>query len=91
MRSTLRVVELSARQREILRRLVRGEARRLGYGVKYHDAPGYPNGPQDWPDLLRRLDTLMRLLQERPRFEGGLSWPADSSPSATSTARNAKT
>lgn len=90
-KSTRRPVELTARQRDTLRRLVRDEARRLGWGVKYHHDTNFPLGPQDWPDALRRLETLMHALQERPRFEGGLAWPGDSQQSATSTARTART
>lgn len=86
------IVELTADQRALLRRLVRDAARRMGYGTKYHDDPAFPLGPQDWPDALRKLHRVMRKLQEKQhRDAGGMSWPDGSPQSDTPTALNVRT
>lgn len=60
--STIRPIGLTRAQRGTLRRLIRDEARRQGYGRTYHDDRQYPGGPHDWPDPLRRLAAIWRRL-----------------------------
>lgn len=59
-RSTLRPLHLSRPQRQLVRRLLNEEARRLGYGATYHDYAGTPGGPDDWPLALRACASLLR-------------------------------
>lgn len=87
--STVRLIELTQAERALMRRLVRHYAAELGYGDRYHTDDGFPGGPRDWPEPLRRLNTLMRKLHEH-RHAGGIEWPDDSPPSATATAPAAK-
>jgi hypothetical protein len=89
-RPPIRVVELTLEERRLLRRLIRGYAQTLGYGAKFHDYDHLPGGPHDWPDQLRRANTLIRKLHEH-RYAGGLAWPEDgSSQPSTATAPTAK-
>lgn len=89
-RQPVRVVELTYEERALLRRLVRIHAFKLGYAKRFHDDHDFPGGPHDWPDALRRANTLIRKLHEH-RYAGGLAWPEDaSSPPSTPTARTAR-
>lgn len=59
---TTREVELTRPQRQLLRRIIREEARRMGYGTTYHDIGTYENGPNTWPPALTELGKVMRKL-----------------------------
>jgi hypothetical protein len=83
-RQPVRLVELTHEERGLLRRLIRDHASKLGYGLKYHDFDTCPGGPREWPEPLRRADTLIRKLHDH-RYVGGLAWPEPSS-SRVSTA-----
>lgn len=50
---------LTDKELATLRRLVRQEARRLGYSTEYFDDDTWPGSRHDWPPALRRLRTLM--------------------------------
>jgi hypothetical protein len=56
---------LSKKDRGTLRKILREEARKLGYGPNgYHSYRGQPLGPQDWPQELRALNRMLEFLSE---------------------------
>lgn len=59
-----REIALTLPQRQLLRRLVREEAKRLGHGTTYHDMSG-PGGPSTWPPQLKELNRVMQKLGQR--------------------------
>lgn len=90
-RPPIRVVELTAEERRLLRRLIRAYAQTLGYGSNLHDYDHLPGGPHDWPPALCEANTLIRKLHEH-RYAGGLAWPeSGSSQPSTATAPSART
>lgn len=59
---SMREVDLTLPQRQLLRRILREEAQRLGYGEKYHDVTCCESGPDSWPQSLVELNKIMRKL-----------------------------